>query len=38
VDFTAGLQKAAAKAIGGQVQNLLKQNNAGNALKGLFGQ
>jgi uncharacterized protein involved in outer membrane biogenesis len=36
-DFTAGLQKAAAKAIGGQVQNLI-QNNAGNALKGLFGQ
>jgi uncharacterized protein involved in outer membrane biogenesis len=35
-DFTAGLQKAATQAIGNKVQDLL-QNNAGNALKGLFG-
>jgi uncharacterized protein involved in outer membrane biogenesis len=36
-DFSAGIQKAATKAVTDKVQDLLK-NQSGNALKGLFGQ
>jgi uncharacterized protein involved in outer membrane biogenesis len=36
-DFSAGIQKAATKAVTNKVQDLI-QNQAGNALKGLFGQ
>lgn len=36
-DFSAGIQKAATKAVTNKVQDLI-QGQAGNALKGLFGQ